>query len=106
MNWDAIRSARVQASIGSRAGGKLKCTARFAGPVRMQHAAEALLGRRVVGAHGKDLGVVVDVGTGEWFAPKFILVGPPSLMHDEPVLRVEMRDVVPEADVLRIRGRN
>lgn len=72
----------------------------------MQHAAEALLGRKVVGAQGGELGVVVDVGTGEWFAPKFILVGPAALAHDEPIVRVEMRDVVADADVLRVRARN
>lgn len=71
----------------------------------MQHVAEALLGRRVVGAQGKDLGVVVDVGTGEWSAPKFLLVGRADLRHDEPVLRVEMRDVEQaSADVLRLRN--
>jgi sporulation protein YlmC with PRC-barrel domain len=63
--------------------------------------AEALLGRRVVDAHGSTVGVVLDVGIGEQRAPKFLLVGPsPQLLR-----RVEMRDVAEAASgALRLRA--
>ncbi|HEV8360289.1 MAG TPA: hypothetical protein VGR28_07545 [Candidatus Thermoplasmatota archaeon] len=68
----------------------------------MQHpAADALLGRRVLDRAGQDLGVVVDVGTGELRAPKFLLVG----AADTRMLRVEARDVEAlDAPVLRVRN--
>lgn len=58
-------------------------------------AAESLLGRRVLDAAGSDVGVVVDVGTGERWAPKFLLVGPGRVGgKPQPIVRVEMREVV------------
>jgi hypothetical protein len=71
-------------------------------------AAEALLGRKVVDARGQDVGVVVDVGTGERWAPKFLLVNAPPRADGKPAyVRVEMREVVGvSGDVLTVRAVN
>lgn len=62
--------------------------------IRMLVAAEALLGRKVVDAAGKPVGVVVDVGTGERWSPKFLLVGPARPQpRPHPIVRVEIREV-------------
>jgi sporulation protein YlmC with PRC-barrel domain len=63
--------------------------------------AEDLLGRRVLDGAGCEVGVVLDVGTGEHRAAKFLLVG---ASEGERVVRVEIRDVARlDGDALRLR---
>lgn len=56
---------------------------------------ESLLGLRVLDARGQDVGVVVDVGTGERYAPKFLIIGPvdAAAPRPHPIVRVDMREV-------------
>jgi len=70
-------------------------------------AADALLGRKVVDARGQDVGVVVDVGTGERWAPKFLLVNAKRGDGKPAYVRVELREVVDVGkDVLTVRAVN
>ena len=68
----------------------------------MMVAAERLLGLDVVDARGQSVGAVVDVGTGEGWNAKFLLVQGPL---PRAVQRVEMRDVAAvRADAVLLRA--
>lgn len=70
----------------------------------MMIASDDLLGRKVVDAHGADVGVVVDVGSGKRHIG-FVLVGPAKVTRGPaPILRVDLDEVTAfDGGVLRLR---
>jgi hypothetical protein len=70
-------------------------------------AADALLGRKVKDEGGKDVGTVVDVGTGDFWAPKFLLVTTPRPDGKAAYVRVEARELLDlDGEVLVVRAVN